>query len=300
VAFSPDGKTLATGTGHETRQEKKSDVLIWDLAAGKPQAIYQGHSAPVVALAFSPDGGTLASGGCDRTVKLWDMASGKERATLKGHAGMVTSLAFAPDGKTLASAGWDRTIKLWDTALARERTTLDGHTDVVWAVAFSPDGKTLASASGDRTAKLWDVPTCSVRATFDKHTGDVVAIAFSQDGKSLATSDMDNIKLWDTATGNQQRAFDCPQTCSVAFTQDSRILSAATNMKYVELWISDPTTGQSRRPNDDHTPHAPIQVALSADGKVAAIVDRSGAVKFLDVAAGKAHWQASKRWKGFR
>jgi WD40 repeat protein len=304
VAFSPDGKTLASGGGHETSKEKQSEVVIWNLAAGKPQASYQGHSAPVVALAFSPDGRTLATGSCDRTVKLWDTATGEERATLKGHADMVTSVAFSPDGKTLASAGWDRTVKLWDTASAKERLTLNGHTDVVWGVAFSPDSKLLASAGGDQTARLWDVATGQARATLDKHTDEVLAVAFSPDGKSLATAGMDNIRLWDPATASQQRVLPPQQdtgagrrTYSLAFTSEGKLLAAAPDLKYKSVSLWDVTTGKLLT---GWGGGAPTQVAFSPDGKVVATADRSGAVKVWDVGPDKAPWQASKRWKGFR
>ena len=109
----------------------------------------------VSAVAFSPDGKTLASGSLDSDIKLWDVATGKERATLKGHTETVRSLAFSPDGKTLASGGYDNSIKLWDLATGKVQATLKGFTEGVNAVAYSPDGKALAAASD--SVKLWDV-----------------------------------------------------------------------------------------------------------------------------------------------
>ncbi|KAF2686545.1 hypothetical protein K458DRAFT_415891 [Lentithecium fluviatile CBS 122367] len=122
VAFSPDGKTLA--------------------------------SASVMAVAFSPNGKTLASASGDGTVKLWDAGSGKALQTLKGHSSWVNSVAFSPDGKTLASASGDGTVKLWDAGSGKALQTLKGHSSWVNSVAFSPDGKTLArlaSGSSDNT-----------------------------------------------------------------------------------------------------------------------------------------------------
>ena len=126
VAYSPDGKWLASGSG------------------------------PTIQLA-TPHGKTLASGN-DTTIRLWDVQTGKEKATLKGHTSLVSSLTFSPDGKTLASGSHDKTVKLWDMETGKEQATLKGHTSPVSSVAFSPDGKTLASGS-EITIKLWDVQT---------------------------------------------------------------------------------------------------------------------------------------------
>ena len=141
----------------------------------KLRATLKGQIGPVISLAFSPDGKTLALGNSGGTIKLWDVPPGKERATLKGHTSPVWSVAFSPDGKTLASGSGatiqlatpdgkssgsrsgEPTIKLWDVQTGKERATLKGHAGPVVSVAFSPDGKTLASASHDTTIKLWDV-----------------------------------------------------------------------------------------------------------------------------------------------
>ena len=207
ATFSPDGKTLAGSDANI--------VKLWDVATGKNIAILEGHTGGfnmgrVEALAFSPDGTTLASGSRDNTVRLWNIATRTTIAILE-HTGFVESIAFSPDGTILAYGSRNRTVKLWDVA-ARENIATLWHNTEILSVAFSPDGTTLASGSADGPVLLWDVATREHIATLDGHTEWVWSVAFSPDGTTIASGSSDGtVLLWDMSAlglgGSSQDAF---------------------------------------------------------------------------------------------
>jgi WD40 repeat protein len=165
VAFSPDGKYIASGNGDAT-------VSVWETATGREVRIMKGHTGTIWAVPFSPDGRLIASASWDNTAIIWDAASGREIRKLGGEksAGIeaqVRDAAFSPDGRWLATSemGFDTArrqyaynrIRIWDVATGREAKTLTGHAKDINSIAFSPDGRKIASGSADETVKIWDV-----------------------------------------------------------------------------------------------------------------------------------------------
>jgi hypothetical protein len=145
VAFSPDGRWLASPSANET-------IKVWDAATGHELRTFR--TGEVMSVAFSPDGSRLASTTGAR-FKVWDTATGQELLN-KAHTQPVSSVVFSPDGRRLASASWDQTIKIWDAVSGKELRTLKGHAHEVWGLAFSPDGTRLASGSDDKTIHIFD------------------------------------------------------------------------------------------------------------------------------------------------
>jgi WD40 repeat protein len=172
VAFSPDDKSLATGSDDKT-------VKLWDVSSGKNTATLKGHPLPVTFVAFSPDGKTVISA-CRSAEKgailLWDVATGKNISTLSPD--LLMSVALRPDGKAVATGHYGE-VKLWDLSNGKNTATLKGHNESV-TVTFSPDGRKLASASFDGM-KLWDLKTAKSVPAFRGYKP-----LFSPDGKTLA------------------------------------------------------------------------------------------------------------------
>lgn len=205
VAFSPDGKKLASASFDKT-------VRIWNLQTYRAEVTMSGHSDFVYAVAYSPQGQWVASASKDRSVKIFDVTSGKSLVTLSGMNLDVTAVAVRPDGKEIVSAGFEPALVWWsaETTAGAQRSgntaasggqrlrTQGGHGGTVHELVFTPDGKFLASASADGTVRLWNGQNGAPLQTIN--VGSVqFAVALRPDGGQLAAGGFDGIvRLYDT------------------------------------------------------------------------------------------------------
>ena len=279
VAFSPDGKLLATG-------DSNGEIHLCQVANGQQIVICKGHTNWVVSLAFTPDGSVLASGSTDYTVRLWDVSTGQCLQTLWKHDSDVWSVAFSPDGDLLASGSDDQTIRLWSVKTNECLRILRGHTNWVLSVAFSPDGLTLVSGSDDHAIRLWNISTGECLKIFQGHLDGIRSIALSSDGQTLASGSEDHkIKLWDVSSGECLRTFQghCDRVFSVAFSSRGDILASGSHDQTVRLWSV--STGLCLKIIQAHS-NAIFSVAFSSLGNILASGGYDQAVKLWSVSTG--------------
>ncbi|EUC56394.1 tyrosine kinase family catalytic domain protein [Rhizoctonia solani AG-3 Rhs1AP] len=195
VAFSPDAKLIASGCNYSSSSPSACSVQLWDVqnmtAAADP---FQGHTATVLSVQFSPDSTRVVSGSIDKTIRVWDV----ERATtgvglLEGHTKRVLSVAFSPDGSQIVSCSLDGTIRLWDACEGRMiGNPYKGHSYGIHSIAFSPCGTYVASGGDDDTVRLWDVRTGrQVDQPYEEHTAPVNSVAFSPCGQYVVSGSSD-------------------------------------------------------------------------------------------------------------
>jgi WD40 repeat protein len=279
VAFSPDGKLLATGT--------YGRVTVWDLAAGKPGKMLTNVLGAVNDLKFSPDGKTLAVAGGQPSargdLRLFDTADWKLVASLGGHLDTVSCVSWSPDGTKLASASFDKTVRLWDVKSGKVLHTFTGHSDFVYAVAFSPDGTWYATASKDRTGRVVDAATGQSRVTLSGMDQEVLTVAVRPPDGQVVTSGFETqLSYWDPKTAERVRRAGGPggATYEVAFDPKGTLAVAGGGDGTVRLY--NPKAGDQTKAVQAGSPV--FAVTVDPDAKRFASGSADGLVKVWDAA----------------
>ena len=210
LAFTPDGRLLASACGFRAMEQgcKDPSIKLWTFATGQLAGKLTGHKTRVRALAFSPDGRLLASGGEDRTVRLWNLATAAEVRFIPMELGAY-ALSFSPDSKWLA-AQENQVIHVLDVASGREMHPLR-QPNGGFGVAFAPDGRWLASTGSEPHVTLWDLATWSPAHRVRSEDMNCHGLAFSPDGKLLAAACADHtVKLFDAVSLHRLRTLGEP------------------------------------------------------------------------------------------
>ena len=325
LAFSPDGKTMASAAGYT-----ESDIRLWEVATGKQVGKLEGHGSWVSSLVFIPDGKRLISSSADQTIRIWDAASQKCLDVLRGHRQEVWRLALLPDGKTLVSGGKDGTVCFWDTSVphphdpritlpaenvanwnfapdGRSLLTLDRHGQVAqWSggdlqmkspllelgtdfspSCFSPDGRFLAFCRTNGSIQVWDLSQRVLLHQFTNTMDRVEAQAFLGDGKKLITWSKSGNLLheWDFTTGLEIQTWSPPA--------GPYVTTALTPDERSLLAIGDEGDGVLRNLVDESQTKLKLDVletdvgSYSPDGKRFAVASSLGFARVWDAATWK-------------
>ncbi|MDI3404097.1 toll/interleukin-1 receptor domain-containing protein [Streptomyces cavernicola] len=286
VAFSPDGKTIASGSGDGI-------VRLWDAATQRKIGdSFVGHNRGVTSVVFASDGKTLASSSFDGTVRIWNIADRDQIGdAFRPRSGMVYSVAFSPDGRTLVTGGENGSgaaVRIYDLETHRQiGKLLGGRTNSVTTVAFSPDGKSFATGS-DNGLQLWDANS---HAPLGKALGpaniSVSSVSFSRDGKTIASAGSDgSVRIWTTSVGRlvgKPSTVEAGRVDSVELSPDGAMFAASYADGSVHLWdvsrrvrVGGPFTG--------HTSTVSA-VDFSPEGSTLASASEDTTVRLWDVRA---------------
>ena len=271
VALSPDGALMAVAT--------ESEIHVWKVSNGQLFAIFQGHTDLVWAVAFSPDGRTLASAGADQTIRIWDLETLHYRQILEGHTNWIWSIAFAPDGGTdgvtLFSGSEDGAIRQWDLVSGQCRRIFH-HSAAVFAVAVDAAGALLAATGVNGAIQIWHTQTAEsiktltapiVGAAGERENAEIVTLAFSPDGALIASGGHDGaVRVWDVQMGRLVQALHghTRRISTVRFTPDGGLIVSSSYDETIRLW--DAHSGQLRHLLHKHS-QAVRALAVSRDGQ---------------------------------
>jgi len=275
VAFSPNGQRVIAGINDA--------VHVWSILTGRAALPpLRGHSDLVSSVKFSVDGTLIASGSCDKTVRLWGAETGLEITVMSGHTDRVTGIAFSPDGQFLASASDDQTIRFWHSHNGEAIGNPLDSKEAMSSLCFSPDGKWLAAGSTQSCrARVWDIATLQPTSVVISIHLLLMSISFSPDGLMLVLSGNDTIQFWDLQSGRgfSPRPFTghSAYVRSLVFSQNGQFLASGSFDGTVKIWDTSGSFEFAIEPRQEHRAYPTGAVAVSSDGTliVSGLIDGS-------------------------
>jgi WD40 repeat protein len=267
VAFSLDGKWIATGSDDQT-------IKVWDVACGK-LLWRQPATTAITAIAWSADSKQLIIGSWRGGLQVHDAKDGKLQVQWQAHRENITGLAISSDGLKLATASGDDTCKVWDLATRRCLLTIEQDNEYdATCVAFSPDQQFVVVGDGENLVKMYRVRDGELLLTFTGHAETIAAVAFGPDGKHVISGSADDsIRLWNAATGAELRVLrgHTDDLTSLALSGDGNRLVTGSADRSAVVW--EISTGKQLELHSDF-PHGVTAVAISRDGTRVAIGSR--------------------------
>jgi DNA-binding beta-propeller fold protein YncE len=258
------------------------------------------HEDSVQAVAWSPDGQSLASASIDRSIRLWKTATGELLRTVGQHEGRILALTFSPDGKTLVSTSSDLKVHLWDPAEGKLVRTLNGHKDTIQAVAFSPDGKYLATSALDQTIRLWDPATGKVFRIIEYPDDRAPALVFSPDGQEVLVgfNPVPKVRAYNVTTGKISQEWIVSKNGDLTSLARAGNFLVAGTASGVVVRID---LARVLEPEKIVTPGAYgcLALAASPDGKLLLVGGSGGEIDLLETATMKAIRSFNYRTNGF-
>jgi WD40 repeat protein len=246
-------EALAGKSAMRNPQSEIEQSLLTSAATGQEPLRLQGHTATVMAVAWSPDDRWILTASKDKSARIWDARTGALQRTLVGHRDWVLAAVFAPNSQLVATGGADDVIRLWDSRSGQCLRTLTNHQGDVLSLAFSPDGNLLASGGADRKARIWDVKSGRQLHELSASVDGVTSVAFSLNGTRLATANSGNqlyknwnresrIRLWDVTLGLELLSFVAHPNAvyDVAFSPDGLRFATGSGDNTARIWMAFP------------------------------------------------------------
>jgi WD40 repeat protein len=303
IAFSPDGQMIVSSAADRT-------VRLWDLKGNpinQPSLDFESqmdvgfpaNQGKIQAVAFSPNGQYIVSGGYDNTVCLWDLKGNPIEKSFRGHESNpraesffkkqydgVTSVAISPDGQYIVSGGYDKTVRLWDVKGHPIGEAFRGHEGEIETVAFSPDGQIVVSTDG-RTICLWNLKGNAIGEPFQGHEGRISEVAFSPDGQYIVSGGLNDetVRFWDLKGKQTRQPIDVESMISsVAFSPDGQYIACGIFLGRVDLRnLQGNLISRFERGRDHAGSNYVYSVAFSPDGQYIASGWGDGTVCLSDM-----------------